>query len=413
MMLWIKLSLRNTLRNLRRTLLTVATILVGIALVVLSVAWLEGIFTGLIIDFTATSGHLRMVNQEFAEKEALQPLYANIPDVDPIMEAARRVPGVVAVEPRISVGVAMTATEEIGDHFGMVVGATDTWFRERLRGPDKLREGSWLTGGSKEVVLGKKIASDLEVGVGGEILLLGQTQYGSMSPVTARVVGIVGGDAMIDNQAYMPLEEIQWMADIPGGAVEILVYTEDYEKANVEAVAQRLQGAPGLEELTIQPWTVREPWATTLPVLNGMGGFVKALIVFMTALAIFNTMTMSVLERTGEIGVMRAMGLSRLGTMALFLVESLTIGLIGGIVGALVGALPAWYLSIEGVRMPEGLIEKAGSGMALKPVFYAALTPDMIIQGIILGLVIAVVGALLPAMRAASIQPVTAMHSRR
>jgi len=72
-------------------------------------------------------------------------------------------------------------------------------------------------------------------------------------------------------------------------------------------------------------------------------------LIMLAALAIFNTMSMSVLERTGEIGVMRAMGMSGPRALGLFLVESIFIGLLGSAGGVLLGSAGAWYLETYGV----------------------------------------------------------------
>ena len=75
--------------------------------------------------------------------------------------AARAVPGVVDAQPRIVTGVVITADEEIGDEFALVTGATDTYYRERLRGPEHLAAGVWLSGNPKEVVVGRRVAARL------------------------------------------------------------------------------------------------------------------------------------------------------------------------------------------------------------------------------------------------------------
>jgi putative ABC transport system permease protein len=72
--------------------------------------------------------------------------------------------------------------------------------------------------------------------------------------------------------------------------------------------------------------------------MDGIQGFIQFFIIMLAALAIFNTMSMSVLERTGEIGVMRAMGMSRPRALGLFLVESIFIGLLGSAFGVALGS---------------------------------------------------------------------------
>jgi putative ABC transport system permease protein len=413
MKLWINLAIRNVTRNVRRTALTVATVLVATALVTLALSWIAGLTGGVTADFTAVSGHVRIVDEDFAAREALQPLYENIADAAPVLEALRATPGVVDAQPRITTGVVITAGEEIGDNFTMAVGATDDYYRRHLHGPEKVITGAWLSGAEKEVVLGRKLAAQLRAAVGTKVLLLGQTQNGSMSPISAVVVGIAGGDAMIDQQAFLSLEDLRWLADMPGGALEVLVWTDRIDPAVIAPVVDRIRALPSLKGLAFQPWYEREPWATSLKLIHGVNGFIQFLIVFVAALAIFNTMTMSVLERTTEIGVMRAMGLTRPGAVGLFVLEGLVIGLIGGLAGTLCGSMPAWYLEVHGVTLAEQLVERVGNNMPMHATVYADLSPQIASQAVMLGLVIAVLGAVLPAMRAAAIPPVTAMRARR
>ena len=86
-------------------------------------------------------------------------------------------------------GAKLAAEEEIGDDFALVTGATDAYYRTHLRGPENLAAGRWLSGQPKEVVVGRRVAERLGAEIGTEILLLGQTLYGSLSPVTADIVG--------------------------------------------------------------------------------------------------------------------------------------------------------------------------------------------------------------------------------
>ena len=412
MSLWIRLAIRNAFRNRRRTLLTASTVLVGTALITAALAWVEGIFGSMIRLYTASSGHIRVVDAEFARREELQPLYENIADVGPPIEALRRVAGVVDVQPRIVTGAVITSTEEIGDDFTIVVGASDRYYRAHLKGPDNVVAGTWLTGGPKEAVLGRKLAVDLEVGVGREILLLVQTQYGSMSPVTARVVGVIAGNAMVERQAFLPLEEVRWMTDMPGGALELVVFGRSERASVLGPLVEELRSLPEMEGREVKAWFQREPWTVLAGMLGIIKRIIELLIVFITALAIFNTMTMSVLERTAEIGVMRAMGLTRLGAVGLLVVEALAIGLLGGVAGAVFGSAGAWYLEVYGIALGD-VVDKMGDAFPIQTTVYGDLTPRIVATTVLIGLLIAVLGAAIPALRAGSIQPVTAMKPRR
>jgi lipoprotein-releasing system permease protein len=364
-------------------------------------------------ELAAVDGDLQIVAKEWAEKEILQPTYANIPDATALADAVAKVPGISQVEPRIAVGVVITANEEIGDHFARVVGASPSYFERRLHGPDKILRGKWLTGGPEEVVLGRKIASEIGADVGARVLLLGQTQYGSMAPLAATVVGVVGSDAATDQSTFVRLEDAQWMLDLSGGALQVLAWADGADQESLRAIEANVAALPEMKGNVASTWFTREPMKSFLPLTKAINGFLGFLVVFITSLAIFNTMTMSVMERTSEIGVMRSMGLSRVEALRLLVTEALTIGLAGGAVGVLVGSGFARWLQIHGVTLSEKLTERMGTAFPIKSTFYAQLTPGIALAGLLLGLVIAAVGALLPALRASSIQPVSAMQSKR
>jgi putative ABC transport system permease protein len=151
--------------------------------------------------------------------------------------------------------------------------------------------------------------------------------------------------------------------------------------------------------------------------MSGLVGALQSIaagvIVFITALGVLNTMLMSVLERTAEIGVMRAMGMRRGSTVLLFVMEAMGIAAVGGSIGAVIGGLIAYYgLELHGINLGNA-VNKMPPGFAIDAVIHGDWEPYMLVQAFMLGLVMAVVGGALPAFRAAQIEPVEAMRSRR
>lgn len=406
----VRLAARNTLRRRARTLFTLGMVVLSVALLLVALTWIRGAFGSMLATATALGGHVRVVDPDFAAREELMPLYEHLTGTEALAGALHRQPGVTAVEPRITTGVTLTVGEEIGDVFAMVVGANERYFRERLGADQKVVAGTWFTGAPDELVAGYKVVERTGAKVGDELVLLGATQDGSLSSLKGRLVGVVrGGAGAFDQQVFAPLEKVQWLVDIPEGAVELLVFTEDYHSA--PELAARLRSVPELQGLAVQSWTEREPWKSTLSTVRGMERVVVFIFVFLTALGIWNTMMMSVLERTHEIGVLRAMGLSRLGAVGLFVGEALAVSVVGGLLGIALGAWPAWLLERYGIRIGE----KAASNVALpvSETLHGELTLEIVLMAFGLGLVMAVLGSVLPALRAASIQPVSAMRSGR
>ncbi|MFN7132342.1 MAG: ABC transporter permease, partial [Myxococcales bacterium] len=403
-----RLAARNLLRRKLRTGLTAGMVTMGVALLMLALTWVGGAMGGAMATATAAGGHVRIVDPDFAAREELMPLEENLPETAPLVALLRSQPGVRAVEPRITAGVTVSAGEEIGEVFALAVGAEPSYFEAQLRANEKLVQGGWFSGGADELVLGRKVAAQAKAKPGDEVLLLGMTQDGSLSPIKGRVVGVVGGSGL-EQQVLVPLEKLRWLTDISEGATELLVYGDDYRDA--PSLARGLRNLPGLKPYAVDAWSEREPWRSLGATVKGMQGIIVFVVVFLAALGIWNTMTMSVLERTHEIGVLRALGLSRPGAVAMFVGEGAVIGVLGGLAGLLLGLGPAWLLEHHGIHI--GAKVASSSEIPLGETVYGDLTLSVMGWSFALGLLMAILGSVLPALRAASIQPVSAMRSGR
>lgn len=306
-------------------------------------------------------------------------------------------------------GVTLSAGEEIGDVFGLAVGAHESYFRARTDARPKLAQGTWFSGAPDEVVAGAKVVEQAKAKLGDELILLTATQDGSLSSIKAKLVGVFRTGSAFDQQLYLPLEALQYLSDLEGGATELLVYGESFEDAS--ALARRLRAVPELADHDVMCFEAREPWRSLSGTVRAIEDIIVFVIVFLAALGIWNTMTMSVLERTHEIGVLRAMGLSRLGTLGLFVGEGLLIGGLGGLLGLAVGAYPAYLLESVGVTLGERATQNMPIGLTER--VFGDLSPEGALTALTLGLVMALLGSTLPALRAASIQPISAMRSGR
>jgi putative ABC transport system permease protein len=120
-------------------------------------------------------------------------------------------------------------------------------------------------------------------------------------------------------------------------------------------------------------------------------------------IGIANTMFMSVIERTRQIGVLKSLGTTNNEVMKLFLTESALLGLIGGIIGVIVGVLMSELISLLGVRM--GFFGSRGGG-GLQTV----VSPEVILLVISFSVFIGAISGLFPARRASKLEPVEALR---
>lgn len=408
-MLLLRLAMRNVRRNVHRTALTAGTVVFGTMLLTVALAWITGVFGTLTGTMAQFGGHARVMMPNFAAREELLPLQDHLQHADDLAAAARKIPGVTGAYPRIVTGVTLTKGDEIGDQFGLAVGAPIGWYTEQLHLDKSVVLGTMFTGAEGETVLGRTVAEAIDAAPGDTILALGVTQDGAMAPIKAKVVGVVsGGNQLIDNGIFLLIEPMRWMADIDDGATELLVYGDD--PTDGVSLAAALRADPAFAGDVVQAWDEQPSIAGLVAMSGVVNSIISGIIVFVCALGVWNTMMMSVMERTREIGVMRAMGLTRPGTVVLFVAEGLVIAAMGGAVGVLLGAIPALALQVYGLNLGERLVQNVG--IPIQSHVYASMTPGVAVEAFLLGLCTALVGTAIPAYRAASVQPVDAMRSR-
>jgi ABC-type lipoprotein release transport system permease subunit len=411
MLLIFSMAIRNLGRNRRRTVLTALTVALGVALLTNAMAFIGGVFWGALEKVSAQAGQVRIVTPKYAQRDQLMPLSENIADTAALEAQLAGAPGVIAVVPHIAMGVTgAVGDDEIGERFALLHGAPASYYTEWLD-LDSHLSGGVMPAQKGEALVGRAFAEEIGAKVGTEIVLLGQTQDGSPSPLKIVATGIVDlGNAQQNRQVWVSLDEARWMADIENGATELLIFGDDWEKAS--ALAADLRELPGMNAYDVRGWNERSPYDGFVGFARALHGIAGGVIVFITALGVLNTMFMSVLERTAEVGVMRAMGLRAWQTLAMFIVEALAIAGVGGVAGVALGAPLALYLGHRGIDFGAA-VDKLPPTIPINTIIRPTLSWEVVVLGVALGFAMALVGGVLPAIRAARIQPVEAMRSRR
>jgi len=258
-------------------------------------------------------------------------------------------------------------------------------------------QGSFFDSGDKNVaVIGSIVASGMyekDVKLRQEIEIKG---------VSLKVVGILKsiGNPQDDSQIMVPLETYQ---DVTGKEDEfnyVMVKVTDADKAESvsEDILEYLDDEYG--EGTFSAFTseqIIEQVGQIIGVISITLIGIASIALLVAGVGIANTMYMSVVERTREIGVMKAIGATNKHILQMFLIESLIIGLIGGVVGVILGSGLAYGISYYA--------QSAGLG-----ILQAAVTPELVISGIAFAVVASVVAGILPARKAAKKNPVDALR---
>lgn len=403
----VSLAWRNLSRRRQRTVLTATTVAVSAALLVVALAWLAGIFGSFASSAEALCGHVRVARTDYVDAEETRPLWASFEVVDGLLGRIRGLPGVTLATPRISTPVTVEVGGMAGRVYALAVG-TDLAYLERwvARVP---QQGRWPEADG-ELVLGAGIARAAGLELDEDVALLGQTQDGALSVVRGRVVGLVETDnPSLDGQIWMTLARAQYLADTPGAATEILVFGES--RSGARDLASAIRDQVDDNTLVVDVWSERDPFAGVLQVIDVVRGLLVTLVVGIAALAVWNTTTMAALERTAEIGVLRALGMSRVSCVVLLVGEAWASATVGGAVGIGGGCAGAWVLVVHGLDLGGRVTSNLGVPLASR--IHAVLTPDVPAVVLVLVLVLSTVGALPAALRAARLAPVIAISGRR
>ena len=135
------------------------------------------------------------------------------------------------------------------------------------------------------------------------------------------------------------------------------------------------------------------------------------MVLFLASFTILNTMFMSVLERTKEIGMMKALGLKDRQVMGVILYEALLIGIIASFIGALWGTGIAYYLATEGIDYTTTFEAMKGTfNIPMTYVYRGLFSWGIIGFGFCMGILFSVAAAVPPAIRASKMEPTEALR---
>jgi len=360
------LPVKNLVRQRTRTILT----LVGIGITVLSMVLIGSASEGMIAGFTSTMGGSEI---SFTERDQPDSTLSTIDE-----RVLRQIEALPEVEYVSGLIFAVTSTRS--NPFFMITA------RERSDpeiDPHMVREGRLLQA-RRECLLGWKAAEENDKAVGDKIRLLG-TWF--------TIVGIIETDnSFEDSGAAIELGEAQQLLKKPHQVMSAQIKLHDPSETD-RMVALLSQRYPDMA------FSRSAEMAENLPDMQMTRDSVNAIYamtVVVGAIALMNTMIMSIFERTREIGVLRAVGWRRRHVLSEILIESLLLTLLAGVMGLL-----SSLVIIEVMRRLPA--------MGLYGNLFQ-VTPGVLGQALLFSIVLGIIGGLYPAWRATRFRPVEALR---
>ena len=388
------LAFRSIRERRTRSILTVLGIAVGIAAIVslMSVGYgLEEAIAGELTGFAdlisvvpgKISGATYVELGGFTDRDVkdLQRI-GGIKDIVPMSLAAAEVE---YRDERIPIFIFGGDSKELGDFYVEPVG---------------LKEGRWLRENDyKACVIGDRVANELfdEVIHVNDKLLINDEKF-IVIGVFEKASTLYSAD--VDPNIFLTLraakdalqtEEIQY--------IMVRVYNIDEAEAIAEEIQDTINDNHGVDDFAtaVTMGSALEQIGTVFDIVRGVLVGIAAIALVVASIGIMNTMLMSVMERTHEIGVMKAIGAKSSDVLSLFLLESGMVSLLGGLVGCGSGVIVAKVISLA-----------ASTALGIEMI--AVVKPAVLLGGMAVAMVVGVLSGFYPARKASQMSPVEAVR---
>lgn len=388
------------------TLISVGGVFVGVLALILVTAVMTGLQTELRQQLLGSTAHVWVLSSETQMR---------MDDHEVNLRRVREVPGVIAAAPFVNVEVGLLTEADHPEAVALrgidpdAAGPPVTELVGRIRGGTLHLDPELAGSGHPPLLVGEELASRLGLYTGSVIQLLSiqGARRALMDPFARpnrfEVVGhfTTGFHQFDDRFVYTTLEAAQELTGLGTAVTGIEVRVPD--AAQAAAVGRQIEAALGPGYVAQDWYTMNASLFDALALERLAMRVILSLIVVVAAFNIIGTLVMVVTDKTREIGILKSMGLQASQVQRIFVLQGLTIGVIGGTTGTIGGLAVVWLQNTYGiVTIPEQVYFLDRLPMEIDTAEVA------LIYG--MSIVISFLATLYPAHRAAQLTPVEAIR---
>ena len=405
MIAWFKIGFRNLVKNRRRSVITILAIAFGFAAVNLFGGFQEYMYRGNreAAIYARCQGHVIVFKKGFLERGQLDPAryLLTAEEIKIVEEVSSQYPHVLLATPQLWISGLVTNgySSTIFIAQGIIPSAIDL-FLGNSRYLKKL--GVQFEGRKLEddkiygVAVGIDLARLLDLKPGSYAVAMTNTVDGQMNALDMEVSNLfkVGVEELKDKVMQVPFRFAQTLYDTDGAdRITVLLadiqYTESFRDYLKAAFAKHALN------LNIKTWNEMSEWYREVKnMFDVIFLFLFVIVFIIVVMSVTNTMSMSVFERTREIGTLRALGLKRKGVMLLFAIESSLLGICGTIFGFFLS-----FLGWAGVNFSRPMWTPPRISMRIP--IRIEFVPEYLIYSFLFLMVLCMIASLIPARRAA------------
>lgn len=390
-----------------QTLFILGAVAIGVAVIVFMSALLAGLQSNFIRRVLSAQAHIQLLpspeapralrQDEAAGVQAIQGSIIQAPlqrvrSIDQWQSVAaqiRAMPDVRVVAPLA--GGSALAVRGSASRSISVAGIDPVDYFRIVDMSDKIVRGTSRLS-STEILIGTELASDLGLGVGDKL----RVSAAGGAAITLSVAGIMdlGNKGANQRVTYIALHSAQSLFGLPGGVTSLEVTVRDVYAA--QTIAQRITRLTGVQA---DSWiTSSAQFFAAVSAQTLANRAIRFFVALSVAFGIASVLVVSVVQKSREIGILRAMGISRGQVMRVFLLQGGLLGLGGAVLGCLIGA--AALLAWQGyARNPDGT-----------PLFALVFDPVLFATALLLACLTGIGAAYAPSLRAARLDPVVVIR---
>jgi ABC-type lipoprotein release transport system permease subunit len=406
-----KAAVRHMMRNRRRTILTLCAVLIPVYFLIMMFGFANSMMQDMFDSVTQfDTGHMQIRADETRATGSAMPLMV---DTNDALVALASVDGIEWSTVRLD----LPALASVGERTRTVYvrGVLPEEIDPISNMSDRIVEGEFLTSNSNGVLVGEELADLLDLTVGDDMILLGAHPEASLGVLRLPILGIYSAPeaAMGRTMVFTSLATARQLARSETAATAIVIrvngVTGPWDTTLLDQASSTLRVA------LPQEYEVKN-WLELVPLVSGYIEIMVPMLTIMAviffalgALVVVNTLYLSVMERTREIGLIIALGASRAHVMGMVLAEAVIITLMGAFYGALVGVGLVWIVEAFGGIPLWGQMADYMREMGMSPVLHMSITARQVLLSAGAMAVVAMLAAWLPARRASKLEPMEAM----
>ena len=357
-------------------------------------------------------GHVQLTKKGYLDAGASDAFAYLIPESDPAREILKHLDHVRVVAPRLSFSGLVSHGDATVSFLGEGVVPEQEFAihrEDRLsRSAVNIVVGEDLSQAEPQsIIMGEGLAANMGVKIGDTVTLVANTSSGGINAVEVRIRGIFStiSKAFDDSALRVPRSTAQALLRVSGDHRLVVLLDQT---ARTDEVLTRLHQQLDGPTVEATPWyALSDFYNKTAALFAKQTAVVKFIIAVIIALSIANTLMMSVMERTGEIGTSMALGVSRARILVQFLLEGGLLGIFGGIVGIIAGVLGARLISVIGIPMPPPPGQSWGYSAEM------LVTGAIVADGFVLAVISSLLASVYPAWKASRLEIVNALRFNR